>query len=287
MKKQKKSQTALQAFLCSRKGKTIMNYCYSLGAAVVILGAMFKILHLPGGAIMLGIGMTTEFFVFCVFAFEVQTEDLHWESVFPVLSTHKDEDNYLKTIAEKGVKSSGVSQLPEVSANSAKKLEESINKLDNAATQLYKMAEMTEVTQNYLSKMSDISNSVERFGKATGQLAEISDHLADSYSTMKENAGSVKTSYERYAHQMTSLTDNIGGLSQIYHEQMTSITTQIESLTKLHNEMTRMAVSFEGSSTNATKFKAETEKMAEQLTSLNSIYSRMIKALTANYAVNE
>lgn len=287
MKKQKKSQTALQAFLSSRKGRTIMNYCYSFGAAIVILGAMFKILHLPGGAEMLGIGMLTEVFVFIVFGFEQQSEDLHWESVFPVLSTHKEEDNYLKIMAEKGIKSSGVSHLPEVSANSAKKLEESINKLDNAATQLYKMAEMTEVTQSYLAKMADISTSFERFGKATGQLADISDHMADSYSIMKENAGSVKTSYERYAHQMTSLTDNISGLSKVYHEQMNAVTTQIESLTKLHNEMTRMAVSFEGSSANATKFKAETEKMAEQLSSLNSIYSRMIKALTTNYGVND
>ncbi len=287
MKKHKKSRSALQAFLSSKKGRTIMNYCYSFGAAIVILGAMFKLLHLPGAEIMLGVGMLTEVFVFCVFAFEQQSADLHWELLFPVLSSKKEEDNFLKIMAEKGIKSTGVSQLPEVSANSAKKLEDSINKLDNAATQLYKMTEMTEVTQSYLSKMADISTNIERFGKATGQLAEISDHLADSYSTMKENAGSVKNSYERYATQMTSLTDNISGLSKIYHEQMASITTQIESLTKLHNEMTRMAVSFEGSSANATKFKAETEKMADQLSSLNSIYSRMIKALTANYAVNE
>ncbi|MDP4270224.1 MAG: gliding motility protein GldL [Bacteroidota bacterium] len=287
MKKQKKSPSALQHFLASKKGKTVMNYCYSFGAAVVILGAMFKILHLPGGAIMLGAGMLTEVFVFCVFAFEVQSEDLHWEALFPVLETKKEEDNFLKLMAEKGVKSSGVSQLPEVSANSAKRLEESIIKLDNAATQLYKMAEMTEVTQSYLAKMSDVSTSMERFSKSTGQLAEISDNLADTYTSMKENAGSVKTSYDRYVHQMTALTDNIGGLSKVYHEQMNAITLQIESLSKLHNEMTRMAVSFEGSSSNASKFKAETEKMAEQLTSLNAIYSRMIKALTTNLTVND
>ncbi len=288
MKTGKKSKgSSLSEFLASKKGRTIMNYAYSIGAAVVILGALFKILHLKGATEMLFIGMMTEAVIFCIFAFETQHEDTEWERVFPVLATKKEEDNFLKIMAEKGIKSSGGAgaQIPELSANSAKKLEESINKLDQAATQLFKMAEMTEITQSYVSKMAGVSNSIEKFGKSTGQLAEISDNLADAYGNMKNNASAVKTSYDNYSKQMISLTDNIGGLSAIYHEQMNAITQQIESVSKLHNELTRMASMYEGSAASATKFKAETERMADQLSSLNSIYERMIKAMTANYAV--
>lgn len=283
MKEKENFRTRLNIFLSSQRGKTIMNYCYSLGAAVVILGAMFKILHLAGGGYMLAVGMLTEVFVFIVFAFEVQHEDTKWESVFPVLKTGKDEDNYLKTIAEKGPKHGHVAGAPEIPLAVAKKLEDSINKLDQAATQLAKMAEMTETTQSYLSKMSGVGENFEKFGTSTAQLAKISDSMADAYGNMKESSDSVKASYEKYSKQMVSLTDNISGISAIYHEQMLAITKQIESVTKLHNELTRMASMYEGSVEDASKFKRETETMAEQLASLNNIYERMIKAMTASY----
>lgn len=284
MKTSKQNSNKLNDFLTSRKGRTIMNYCYSLGAAVVILGAMFKILHISGGGYMLAVGMITEVFVFIVFAFEVQQEDTRWERVFPVLTSGNDEDNYLKTIAEKGPKAGHVAGAPEIPASVAKKLEESINKLDQAATQLAKMAEMTDATQSYLSKMSGVGENFEKFSNSTAQLVKISDSMTDAYSNMKQNTESVKTSYDKYSKQMISLTDNISGLSAIYHEQMTAITKQIESISKLHNELTRMASMYEGSVENASKFKVEAENMADQLASLNVIYERMIKAMTANYA---
>lgn len=283
MKEKESFRTRLNIFLASQKGKTIMNYCYSLGAAVVILGAMFKILHIAGGGYMLAVGMLTEVFVFIVFAFEVQHEDTKWEKVFPVLKTGNDEDNYIKTIAEKGPKHGHSAGAPEIPLAVAKKLEESVNKLDQAATQLAKMAEMTETTQSYLSKMAGVGENFEKFSASTAQLAKISDTMADAYGNMKENTDSVKTSYEKYSKQMVSLTDNISGISAIYHEQMLAITKQIESVTKLHNELTRMASMYEGSVEDASKFKREAETMADQLASLNTIYERMIKAMTATY----
>ena len=70
MKKSKGIIGSLQAFMDSAKGKTIMNYFYSWGAAVVILGTLFKLTHLPGADIMLFVGMGTEVIVFIFSAFE-------------------------------------------------------------------------------------------------------------------------------------------------------------------------------------------------------------------------
>ena len=70
MKKSKGIIGGLQAFMDSAKGKTIMNYFYSWGAAVVILGTLFKLTHLPGADIMLFVGMGTEVIVFIFSAFE-------------------------------------------------------------------------------------------------------------------------------------------------------------------------------------------------------------------------
>lgn len=74
-------------FLASEKGKRILNFCYSWGASVIILGAMFKILHLPYANWIIGISMTFEAIVFFIFGFERPSDDYNWEAVFPVLKS--------------------------------------------------------------------------------------------------------------------------------------------------------------------------------------------------------
>ena len=64
-------------FLTSYRGKVILGYAYGLGAAVVILGALFKIMHWPGANIMLIIGMGTEVVIFVISAFEPPHMDLN------------------------------------------------------------------------------------------------------------------------------------------------------------------------------------------------------------------
>lgn len=82
-KKKKGLIKSIQDFMSSYQGKVILNYAYSWGAAVVIMGALFKLTHLPGGNIMLFIGMGTEVLVFAVSAFDKPFKSYKWESVFP------------------------------------------------------------------------------------------------------------------------------------------------------------------------------------------------------------
>ncbi|MCB0446928.1 MAG: gliding motility protein GldL, partial [Gelidibacter sp.] len=70
----------------SRASKKLMNMVYGLGAAIVILGALFKIMHWPYGNLMLIIGLITESIVFTVSAFEPVDDDLDWSLVYPELA---------------------------------------------------------------------------------------------------------------------------------------------------------------------------------------------------------
>jgi len=88
----KSFRTKLSHFLGSHRGKTIFNFCYSFGAALAILGTLFKLLHLEGANIALSIGLGTEVFIFALSAFEPPFRNYRWEEVFPILVTHKDED---------------------------------------------------------------------------------------------------------------------------------------------------------------------------------------------------
>lgn len=88
----KSFRTKLSHFLGSHRGKTIFNFCYGFGAALAILGTLFKLLHLEGANIALSIGLGTEVFIFALSAFEPPFRNYRWEEVFPILVTHKDED---------------------------------------------------------------------------------------------------------------------------------------------------------------------------------------------------
>lgn len=82
----------LERFLQTERGKRFINFAYSIGAAIVILGAMFKLLHFPFGNEMLFIGMMTEVIVFTLSAFDRPVQDYAWEQVFPALSGNSPED---------------------------------------------------------------------------------------------------------------------------------------------------------------------------------------------------
>ena len=86
-KKYRRYKNGLEMYLSSKKGRRVLNFAYSWGAAVVILGALFKLLHFPFGNEMLFIGMITEFFVFFISGFEQPEEHYQWEQVFPELDS--------------------------------------------------------------------------------------------------------------------------------------------------------------------------------------------------------
>ncbi|MGL4806033.1 MAG: gliding motility protein GldL, partial [Bacteroidales bacterium] len=244
-----------------RKGQIFMNTAYSLGAAVVILGALFKILHLPGGTTMLMIGMLTEVLIFTLSAFDHSGDErVEWDRVFPNLKTGKPEDNPLHQIANNEMKAS------------------------IAAHQLSGMNELTDMTQLYLNKLAETTTHLDRFNQATKDLAVVSGSLASSYTTIVDSAAEMKKSTGTYVEQMGLLNRNIEGLSRVYADQLQGITDQVRAISQVHEDLSRMKQLFEGSSQEAEIFKRETERMSGQLIQLNVIYSRMINALTTNNA---
>ena len=79
MGKVKKYKKKAGRFLKSDSGQRFFNFAYSIGAAVVILGALFKILHMPWGNTILTIGMGTEVLMFILTAFDKPEKEYHWE----------------------------------------------------------------------------------------------------------------------------------------------------------------------------------------------------------------
>ena len=156
-------------YLASEKGKRVLNFCYSWGASIVIIGALFKLLHLPYGNQILFVAMTVEALVFFISAFEKPFNEYHWEEVFPVLKSKNplDRPDFANTpmsnlvnspenttddevagglnINLGGKQATGLGNLGlDVSEEDTKNLSDSIKKLSAAAEQISKMAELTE-----------------------------------------------------------------------------------------------------------------------------------------------
>lgn len=311
MGKYRRYKNRIEMFLSSDMGKRVLNFCYSWGASIVIIGALFKLLHLPYGNQILFVAMTVEALVFFVSAFEHPSNEYHWEEVFPVLKSKNPMDRpdfsgsgianmdenamginpgvaaAARNAAGAGtgtVNTGGTSALAnlDVSEEDTKNLSESIKKLSGAAEQLSKMAEMTDATQKYLDQLSGMSENMERFSHVTNSLTNVSDTLLNSYKSITDNSDGINQNSRGYVQQMEMLNRNISGLNTIYEIQLKSISSQIESIEHINGGLNRIREMYDGSVTDSSVFRNETEKMTRQLAELNQVYSRLLQAMTVN-----
>jgi uncharacterized protein YukE len=176
---------------------------------------------------------------------------------------------------------SGLAAL-EVTEEDAQTLSGSIRKLNDAAGQIAKMGELTEVTEKYVEQLSSISGNMERFGQAICSLTELSDTLLNSYRHITDNSDGITQHSRSYVQQMESLNRNISGLNTIYEIQLKSISSQIETIEHINSGLVRIREMYDGSVVDSSVFHNETEKMTQQLTELNKVYTRLLQALTTN-----
>lgn len=138
----KRYKNRLEKFLQTERGKRFINFAYSIGAAIVILGAMFKLLHFPFGNELLFIGMVTEVIVFTLSAFDTPIRDYNWDKVFPALTADNVE---LKEKTDANI------DLSPQAKEYAKQMESLKNETEKMAQQL---KELNEVYARMLRAMS-------------------------------------------------------------------------------------------------------------------------------------
>ena len=299
MGKIKRYKNSIERFLSGESGQRFFNFAYSIGAAVVIWGALFKILHLPGGNTLLSIGMGTEVLMFILTAFDRPPKEYHWEEVFPVLSSKDPEDRPEFNGGGGIVIGGGVASSSTVSPDQARRaagipsninlseedttsLSESIAKMAAASDQLSRMAELTNATQQYLSQMASIADEMQRLRETTEALNRVSDVLLESYRAITENSENITRSSTGYVEQMQDLNRNIGGLNTIYEIQLKSVSSQLDSIDRVNRGIKDIRDMYEKSSAQRVRYYEETEKMTRYMQQLNSVYEKMIHAMTIN-----
>ncbi len=296
MGKVQQYKRGIGAFIASENGQRFFNFAYSIGAAIVIWGALFKILHLPGGNALLSIGMGTEVLMFVLTAFDRPPKEYNWEDVFPALKGKKAEeeagaDDF--AVLQQGTAMPHVSEgqarravgIPEnidLSEDDSRSLSESISKMAAAADQLSRMAELTSATQQYLDQMAAIAADMQQLHATTAALNEVSATLLDSYKAITENSAEISDSSRGYVEQMQNLHRNIGGLNTIYELQLRSVSSQIDSIDRVNRGIKDIRDMYEKSASQSARYCEETERMARYMQQLNSVYEKMLTAMTVN-----
>lgn len=265
-------------FLASKKGKRFMGMVYGLGAAVVIVGALFKILHWPGANEMLTVGLLTEAVIFAISAFEKPHEDPDWSLVYPELAGMHDDDHSSKNKKAITSNKDGVSQQLDKMLEDAKVGPELIESLGNSLKTLgdntSKLADITDAsvaTNEYVSSIKNASKSV--------------DSLSETYLKASESLTGLSMTNEdgaSYGEQLQRVSKNLSELNSIYELQLRGASQHTEATAKLYTGIESLMSNLHESVADTKKYKDEMSQLASNLTSLNTVYGNMLTAMNIN-----
>ena len=279
----------------SPKVKRIIGAVYSLGASVVIIGAMFKILHLPGAGVTLGIGMVTEAILFAIGIFDAPHVDYHWDHVFPALTAKEPNPlNYNGTIGGNGLSGGGnlggpmLPGMEKLSESEAKSLTESIKNMSETAAQLANISRVAGLTDSYASNLNKASEAAALFAEKQTKLDEASNSLLSSYSGIASNMASAQDNTKAFAERASELSKNLGSINTAYELQLKGIQSQASAIESQNAKINAVTTEFEklqsavnASAKNMDAYRTMTDQLAKNISDLNNVYGNMLNALKA------
>lgn len=206
----------LQKWMDTVAGQTFLNYAYSWGASVVILGALFKLTHLPGANIMLFIGMGTEVFVFFISAFDRPFDKTAEGRVMPTRLT----EEYLET----GKVNYSIGEEEAVKAES-----------ESPTTAPQTPASTWQPTPAYVPQMSQ--EEAEAMNEAQGNYVEELKTLVETLKKVNDQSSRLT----RDSEEMENLNRTLTGISKIYEMQLKGASKQIGTIDEINAQTRKMA----------------------------------------------
>lgn len=253
----------------TKKGKTIMGLLYGMGAAVVIVGALFKIMHWPGAGPMLVVGLSTEALIFAVSSFEPAHMALDWTLAYPELAGMDDEHG--NKIENKG---SAVEQLDNMLEES--KIDSEL--IESLGTGLRSLS----TNANKLSEISDASvatnDYTESLKNASGKVSSLADDYAkasESLAVLNEAANSGASTGE----QMQKMASTLEALNESYASQLNGSQQQAETMQSMYSGITALMTNLSESVEDTKRYKENIAELSTNLSALNNIYGNMLTAM--------
>lgn len=270
----------------TKKWKLFMAKLYGLGAAVVIVGAMFKIMHWPGAGAMLVIGLSTEAVIFFFSAFEPLHEDPKWELVYPELALAHDEDfdlhAYIDEKGESGAHGGGGGSTTGITEKFDNLLEEA--KID--ADLLNRLGDGIRTLSDNAEGLKAVSGAAAATDSYVASLEGASEHvksLSNTYEKASESLLGLTTSAEEgqsFGEQLQKVSTNLAALNNVYELQLKGSSNHLEATEKFQSQVTEMMQNLSDSVEDTKLYKENMSMLSKNLTDLNQVYGNMLKAMT-------
>jgi gliding motility-associated protein GldL len=204
--------------------KKVMNFAYGMGAAVVIVGALFKIQHWTGGSELLVVGLLTEAFIFALSAFDNSDEELDWTLVYPELAGGEAKQKSKKT-ADASDANGLLSQKLDTMLKEAKidgelmaSLGNSIKNFESAAKGISPTVDSLASTKKYSEELTKAAAQMESLNNLYKLQLESASVNAEANKDIAENAAMLK-------QQMQSMTANIA-LNAVYGGMLSAMSNK-------------------------------------------------------------
>ncbi|MBK5719735.1 gliding motility protein GldL [Dysgonomonas sp. Marseille-P4677] len=290
---------SIKHFISSRRGQIVFNYLYSWGAAVVIIGAMFKIIHLPFADYVLMAGMITEACVFLFSAFDhvsansesgpgvvagvFQGTDVSTSGTTNIgvnldaITSRGGSDNSkagnnpgsVVVIAGGGNGNAGGSSI-----SGAGRTSTGNTSSYQGSTPIPGGSQDNSVPPGYAHSMSATAQNLEEFSGTIQSLNEASHKLLSAYQNITENQG--------FVENLTTLNQNVSGLNEVFNSQLQTITEQMSAIRYINDSLMRMKNLYDGAIGDSYMFREESAKMTKHIEALNNVYTRLLQAMTTN-----
>jgi gliding motility-associated protein GldL len=263
--------------LVQSKGyKNFMSKLYGWGAAVVILGALFKLNHYPLASQMLLAGLLTEAIIFFFSAFEPPHEEVDWSLVYPELAgitpDGKSEIPMRSGSGFSGSLSDDILEKAGVKPEVLEKLGTGLKNLSQTVSTFGDAANASIATKEYITNIKNASEGLKTMSDSVGTYKDLSDSMKENISQLKAGSSANKSNLE-------SLNKNISALNAVYELQLQGSDQYLKKATEAHKGLESMMGNLQNSVKETEKFKDELSKLGNKLESLNAVYGNMLSAM--------
>lgn len=261
----------MSGFIGSPAWKKMMAKIYGIGAAVVIMGAMFKIMHWPGAGPMLVIGLSTEVLIFFFSAFEPLHEDIDWTLVYPELAGIHGEEAVEGQVEDKGSLTEQLDTMledakigPELIAS----LGEGMKSLSEQAGKISNITDATVATNEYVSSVQSAAKNV--------------NSLSDSYTSAAKSLNGLSiepVDTTVFGEQLNKVSKNLSALNASYELQLQGSNEHQKTTANFYAGIGDLMKNLNDSVEDTKKYKEQIAQLSSNLESLNTVYGNMLSAM--------
>jgi gliding motility-associated protein GldL len=251
----------------------LMPKIYGIGAAVVIIGALFKIQHWPLANEFLIIGLSTEAIIFALSAFQPQPHDPDWAKVYPQLADDFAGEALVPASATTG--GTGITRKlddmmrdADITPETLNSLGMGLNKLSQTAANMTDLTHATVATDEYAIRIKEATGSLDKMNVAYATTADALAQMAGSTVDAKE-----------YHNQIQSMTRNLGALNAVYEMELQDANNHLKAMNKFYGNLSLAMENLTDASKDTEQFKQEVSQLTHNLHSLNTVYGNMLTAM--------